>query len=166
MRDYWHILTNWIDHHRGLTIGLVLAGLLGAMLLGGCSLLESRTESVLDPPKKVNMAGLKQEGVRIEALVNAWQAAQEEIQRQNLLRKQIIEGVAGIGTLAMGGALTPGVAIGALTQLALLLGAGGMGYDNRRLAKINTELKEIWIPPPNISVTGPSLDPHPAPEPS
>ncbi len=142
MKDYWHILTNWIDHHRGLVVGLALAGLIGSMLIGGCALLEARTESVLDPPKKVNMAALKQEGVKITALVEGWEAAKEEIERQNILRQQIVEGVAGMGTLAMGGALTPGVAIGAISQFALLLGAGGMGYDNRRLGKINTELKE------------------------
>ena len=133
--DGLHSVLKWIDHNRGLAIGLAGALLLSAAF-AGC---QPKTQSVLNPPEKVTGDVIAREAAIVEgdyaAKLAAFEVADADLQRQYELRAKIVEIGGALGTTALGGGLTPAAGLAAGLQLLTLAAAGGAVYDNRRKDK-------------------------------
>ena len=139
----WHSITKWMDYNRNLLAGLVLAIVMAAVLIG-CSI---TTDSVVTPGETVTAPQLQAEisltaaeFSKREAALSADVAAfnaRAEIAKEDLIQKaerrvEIINMIAGFGTMVATGGVTPSAAIGAAVQLALLGAGTGVVLDNRR----------------------------------
>lgn len=162
MTDYFHKLTNWIDHNRGQFLGVLVPLLIvGLFLLIGCS----ETQSLKDPAVKVDRQifaiealeaeqQLKQETIDIEALFekhNAKITAHNErkeagvadLDRQDERKLQILEITSGaIGEYATGGTVSGMALAMSLLNLAGIGWGIGSKYDNLRKDKVIAEQKQ------------------------
>jgi len=133
--DGLHGVLKWIDHNRGLAIGLAGA-LLVCLAFAGC---QPKTQSILHPPEKVTGDVIQREAAIVnadyEAKLAAFEIAQADLDRQYALRAKIVEIGGALGTAALGGGLTPAAGLAAGLQLLTLAAAGGAVYDNRRKDK-------------------------------
>jgi len=133
--DGLHGVLKWIDHNRGLAIGLAGA-LLVCLAFAGC---QPKTQSVLHPPEKVTGDVIQREAAIVEgdyaAKLAAFEIAQADLDRQYALRQRIVGIVGTLGTTAAGGGLNLPAGIAAGLQLLTLAAAGGAVYDNRRKDK-------------------------------
>ncbi|MEN6306258.1 MAG: hypothetical protein ABFD91_00760 [Anaerohalosphaeraceae bacterium] len=163
MTDYFHKITNWIDHNRGQFFGVLIPILaVLAFLLIGCS----TTQSIHDPKVKVDRQAfaiealeaeqqLKQETIDIEAMLDKHnakiaahndrkEAGLEDLNRQDERKSQILEIASGaVGNYASGGTVS-GMAV--LMSLLNLAGIGwGIGnkVDNVRKDQVIAEQKQV-----------------------
>jgi hypothetical protein len=160
--DFWHKITNWIDHNRGQFFGVLIPMVLvGAFFLMGCS----QTQSLKDPAVKVDRQAfmieameaqdqLKQETIDIEAVLekhNAKIAAHndraeagfEDLNQQDERNQQILEIAGGALTeYASGGAVTTGPLIFSLLNLAGIGWGIGNKVDNVRKDQVIAEQKQ------------------------
>lgn len=159
MRDYWHDITNWLDHNRGLFAAALLASAAAVYLLG-C---EATVDSLVAPGRQVNRPQLIAEihkldddltqrrqhleaqladfNLDIEAFNRNADAAIETLEAREQFRTHIINTLGGFAIQAAEGAFNP---ISALTTLVGILGAAtaiGVGYDNRRKNQVIERLK-------------------------
>jgi len=147
--DALHAVLNWLDHNRYLAIGLLVAVLLSAGIVG-C---QPTTASLTTPGEKVTATELEREavtvgadlakrGASLEADVAAYNAAlaaaAADIERQYAIRAAIVETVGSLGVAAAEGTISPAAGIGAIIQLLTLGAAGGLLLDNRRKDKVIT----------------------------
>ena len=139
----WHSITKWMDYNRNLLAGLVLAIVMAAVMLG-CSI---TTDSLVTPGTTVTSTQLQveisataAEFVKREAALEAdmevfnyrAEIAKEDIVQKTARREKLINMIAGFGAMVAEGGINPAAAIGAATQLALLLAGTGAVLDNRR----------------------------------
>jgi hypothetical protein len=162
--DWWHRVTQWLDYNRGLFIGLLVAGIAAAGLLG-CQV---RTDSISRPGERVTAGQLdaeitmgnaelakRQAALEADAASFATraEAAKADIERQAQLRATVIQTVAGLGQAAAEGSISPASAIGGLAQLLLLGAAGGLAFDNRRKDRVLAG-QTVDLSPAGTQLTG------------
>lgn len=160
--DFFHKITNWIDHNRGQFLGLLIPVLIvGLFLFVGCS----QTQSLNDPTVKVDRQTfvlesmeaeqqLKQETIEIESLLekhNAQIAAHnerteaglEDLDQQDERNSQILEIASGaIGEYASGGTVSGIPLFMSLLNLAGIGWGIGNKVDNVRKDQVIAEQKE------------------------
>ncbi len=163
MTDYFHKITNWIDHNRGQFFGALIPVIaVLVFLLIGCS----TTQSIHDPKVKVDRQAfviealeaeqqLKQETIDIEAMLDKHnakiaahndrkEAGLEDLNHQDERKSQILEIASGaVGNYASGGTVS-GMAV--LMSLLNLAGIGwGIGnkVDNVRKDQVIAEQKQV-----------------------
>ncbi len=134
--DIVHRAANFADHNRGLCAGLALAAA-AALWLGAC---QPRTQSLLDPARRVTAGELQRELAQVEseyaARLRAGEAALRDLQAQYESRARVAQLAGGAAALAVGGDLTPSALVGSLLQFLTLFGAAGLAYDNRRKDRV------------------------------
>ena len=157
--DLLHKVLKFVDYHRGVAVGVLLA-IIAAAWLVGC---QPKTTSLLYPDKVVTAKELGREvvlvqrhldtegvylgakidehNVKIESANAAIELAETDIAEQIEMRKAIIEVVGGLGTAISTGGLTAPAAIGSILQLALLGLAGGASVDIVRKNRVINKLK-------------------------
>ncbi len=169
MRDLWHDITKkLLDHSRytviGTILGLIMAG--GLMGFAGC---QSRTLGLFgDKVTGIELAAevVKSDmdiatksaaieaatavlNVEIEARNQQIEGAISELERQDLVKTQIIEAVSVLGQQAASG--TPVNWLGLIPMAStVLLGTavGGFGYDNLRKGRLLAKGEKPPPPPP------------------
>ncbi len=157
--DVFNKALKFVDHQRGLCVGLLLTVIV-AVGLFGC---DPKTASIFDPVRLVTASQLQREVAKAQAgfdkkaaliaqlaaeldadveSTNAEvEAAVADLERKAAHRKKIIETIGGIGTaFATGGVSTP-AAISSVMQLALVGLAGGAGYDSLRKNRLINKMK-------------------------
>jgi len=113
----------WIKNNYTITISTVIACLL-LFYAYGC---EPKTQSLIDPARKVTRAEISTE---IEFLIQHSELAYADLQRQEQIRDIVFQQ----GLLAVqGGTLNP---VGILTTVMAVLGIGAVGDDFRLRRKI------------------------------
>jgi len=157
--DVLHKALKWVDHNRGVTAALVLAILLCVALVG-CPV---TTASLVTPDKDVTVtefegevitlsaqldkdaaaidASLTQHNIDVEAFNQRVDLGQEELTKKVELRTTVVNTIGGVGTALVSGTLTPQAGVAAVIQIATLLAAVGLGYDNRRKDKVMADAK-------------------------
>jgi hypothetical protein len=137
--DVMHRLANFVDHNRGLCAGMALAGVV-AIAMAGC---QPRTQSVLDPARRVTARELHREVAQVEsdyaARLRAAELAREDLRAQFDLRARVVQLTGGLATLAGGGDLSAPALFGSLLQLLTLFSTAGLAYDNRRKDRVIAE---------------------------
>lgn len=153
MMDVTHEILKWIDYNRGYLIGATFAAVASWSVLG-C---EPKAPSLVDPTKMVTAMQIRSEDMSIREQLAADQAAldarrqaheqktgvvYEDLQEQAARNKALIEGLGGIASTVVDGSISPGSAIGTITQLALLGLTGGGFLNARRKDKVIDSLKK------------------------
>jgi hypothetical protein len=160
--DFFHKVTNWIDHNRGQFFGVLIPIMaVGVFFLIGCS----QTQSLKDPAVKVDRptfaleameaeGQLKQETIDIEAILEKHNAKIEsynlqkeaglaDLDRQDQRNQQILEVAGGALTeYASGGTVTAGPLIFSLLNLAGIGWGVGNKIDNVRKDQVIAEQKQ------------------------
>lgn len=149
----------WLDYNRFLALGVVLAVLTSAWVVGceprtrgltseqRVTLLELEREVVsLQEHLDKRAAEIRQSEVAYNAEVQgvnrAIELAEADLRQQVELRLKLIEVAGGLGTAIATGGVTAPTAIATVTQLLTLLAAGGLALDNRRKNAVINRLKE------------------------
>lgn len=150
--DVWHKILNFLDHERGKVIGLAVAALLAAWIVG-C---QPTTTSTLDPERTVTPSGLAREvaitqgtfdkradvlDADIATYNRKAEIAGVELEDKIALRVKIVEVVGGIGTAVATGGFSAPTAISAILQVVMLGLAGGAVVDTVRKNRVITTLK-------------------------
>ncbi|MCC6580073.1 MAG: hypothetical protein IT440_06490 [Phycisphaeraceae bacterium] len=163
MSDLWHLLTNTIDHNRGIVAAVALAGAMACWLVG-C---QATTSSLMHGDQQVTASQLHDEAMQldqqlqkqrraietqisdynaeVELLKQRAAAATEDLQRQNELRQQIVQTLGGFAAQAVGGTFDPISAVSAVITLVAGAAAAGLGYDNRRKDQVIADLKSTGL---------------------
>ena len=127
--------------------------ILAAIVLPGCS----RTESLADPARKVTRQAIELEAIdsqealaidrrRLVASLETWNdrseafnrklaLARSDLDRQDAIKADIINGIAPLGELAVSGGLTAAGGFGAAANVAILFGLGMYARKQRGKAK-------------------------------
>ncbi len=121
MSKYFEAIKTWVSHNSGLVASIVVCLLL--IFWAGCQV---TTENPFNPEEKVTKTELEAE---VQAYVVKVQSAYDDIEKQELIRKSILE--AG-WAIAQGGAVDP---LGLATTLMGVCGLGAI-YDNRTKNKV------------------------------
>lgn len=134
--DMMHRLANFVDHNRGVCAGVALAGVVAAAI-AGC---EPRTQSVLDPARRVTARELQREVAQFESdyasRLRAAELAREDLQAQFDFRARVVQLTGGLASLASNGDLSAPTLLGSLLQLLTLFSTAGLAYDNRRKDRV------------------------------
>ena len=160
MTDWWHALLKSADHNRGVLLALVVAGALAAYMFG-C---DATTSSLIVPGKPVNSREFRAEVRRIESdmakrrnLLIAEVAdfndevdrfnesadeAASDLERQQEVRRQIVQTVGGFASDAAQGSFNPVSAISTLVTLVTVGASAGLALDNYRKGRIIGLLKD------------------------
>ena len=159
--DFFHKVTNWIDHNRGQFFGVLIPVIaVVVFFLIGCS----KTQSLKDPAVKVDRDTfviesmeaeevLQQETIDIEAMLEKHnakiasynerkQAGLADLDRQDERNQQILDIAGGaVGEYASGGTVSGVPLVMTLLNLAGIGWGIGNKYDNVRKDKVITEQK-------------------------
>lgn len=159
MNDLWHLVTNWLDHNRGLLLSVLITGALSAYLVG-CDVTTSSLISEGKPvtreqfiaeihhrelsfaeQKNLLDAQVKNYNAQVEQFNSVVEVGLTDLERKEELRGQIIATVGGFATQAVEGRFNPLSALSALIGLISLGAAAGMGVDNYRKNRVIEQLK-------------------------
>lgn len=158
MTDWWNKiieklhLPKWLDHQRFTVLGICLF----AILIGGCTLLEGRTDSMTTPGKRVTQPQLELEiaeqlkALEAEAIILKSKgeslALKAAYAREDLYKNQAtIDRIIGTLKLAVGSFIPPGsselinLILGGLGGTALI--AGGRIADGKRKDRVIAAMK-------------------------
>lgn len=166
MNDFFHKVTNWVDHNRYTVLSIVffVFAMSGVIAMTGC---ESTTAGLVTkdgaPPVEVNRSEFQRQALltekdftvkrieldaqsaafneEVKAFNDQVQVGLDDLQRQDEFKQQLLDTIGVVATNTVDGTLNPAslVPIG----IGLLGGALGLGTsaDNRRKDKLITTLK-------------------------
>lgn len=141
--DPVHDLLNWTSYNRG-TVAALIIGLVSALFLASC---EPKTQSLIDPARKVTAPELAREIAACESdfagKMKAAELAKADLETQIKRRQEFVNLAGSVGNMAATGAVSAGGIAGAVVQMLTLALGAGLIFDNRRKDKLISTVKTI-----------------------